>query len=219
MPAIHSQSITTSLVIQMFHNHKFIVLFFTCLFLSLFDNTYANAKGNELLHQITCTQSDNRIKVQVLKIANSEVETKLRFIKNNKVLYSFSSLGLKAFSIFELDNGNIASEWSSACGSGGKLVVFGYINGRIKTLIDTPIQYLRPEMIYPTGGKIINFTDSPNNEFLTQTIVVPLCKWSNSKQKNSEPVPASADIYIWNSKKKQYDVRQKIPWNKRFTQL
>jgi hypothetical protein len=151
-------------------------------------------------------------------------EAILHVYKGKRLIFRFRP-GIQLFRVFLLDDGNLATIWTGAGGSHFRLIVFGYSHGKVLQVLSTLSDGLMPEFAYLTDGHILVSTEVDKKGIrhlvghsLQHSIIVPNVKWIESAS-GGEELPVSADIFTWNEKTGNYDVRKNVSWDKRFRKI
>ncbi len=147
-------------------------------------------------------------------------EAELRIYEREKLIFSCSP-GLFPVGIHELQDGNLASLWSHANGR-IHLYVFTVIKGKVQLALNVDSK-LMPEFVYQTHGVVATDSASPEVPFYIQRIVVAHVDWVKPPgAKDGDPgslQPVYVDIFSWDSCKRSYSVKKRVPWQSRFEAL
>lgn len=104
----------------------------------------------------------------------------LQISENHKLLLSFDP-PLYLGSVQVLEDGNLATQWSTGLGSYCHLFVFEYSRGRVREVLHTVSDGLAPEFAYSAKGHVMGSFDSPPDYFIHKKIIVPYTEWIRVK--------------------------------------
>ena len=178
-----------------------------------------------------CPWSDSGLKA---RIVGSNAAGILQIFGNNQEqLFSYApGFGLYPSDLFVLNDGNLATLWTTGLGSYCHLRVFAYSNAKVHMVLQTTSDSLQPEFVYQAEGHIMGEAIRDKNgklhdrggPFFQQRIIVPNVEWVLLDKpylgfENRDKQPVTADIYTWDRKGGKYTVRHKVPWRKRLQML
>lgn len=130
-------------------------------------------------------------------VSQEKADPRLDIYQNNVKLLSFSPNQYPE-ALFTLDDGNLATLWTTG-GGYWRLYIFRFEKGKVIKVMEGASKF-RPEFRY-TRRKAISV------DAATQEIALIRDHWKNGKR-----IPQSVDVFVWNDDNKNYDKRVALPW-------
>jgi hypothetical protein len=139
----------------------------------------------------------------------------IKFAKEGKIVTTIADppvdLGAYPESLFQLDDGNLASLWNT----GGPYFIFNVFadrNGKISRVLRTASK-MSPEFAYRTSAAKTSASDKPLPD---QLIIISEMKWVAQKtgDEGSQLKPVTATLYWWDRASGQYRYKV-VPWKTR----
>lgn len=165
-----------------------------------------------VLRQGWRTNSGNLLTVKIVQTGSGRY--RMEFINGDNTVYSVSvppsDLGSYPDSMFILDDGNLASLWTSG-GPYFILNVFSFRGGKVQRVLRESSK-ARPELVYSTDS-VFDTDKIKANGY--QRIIVSKSTWSQITPRVLKQVLSTANIYWWNEKKGIYSSERNVIWKNR----
>lgn len=164
------------------------------------------------------TISGKEVDVEIVR--QNEDAYIVKFSRKGQAIELVSSpppdLGSYPKQLFSLDDGNLATIWTS----GGPyliMTVFKYEGGKVFPVLRTSSKVL-PEFVF--GGAGVVAGDKTEHHLPSQTIVISNADWvSSNKSQGSKLMPVKADLYWWDKSRGKYRSKLGVSWKSRLNRL
>lgn len=173
----------------------------------LFAPTYSADAPAYQFAQSWAVSGSRKLRVRISQKSSKNLVGVLQISESSRSIFKFDTGYLFPNAVMVLEDGNLATLWTTACGGDEyyHLIVFGYANNSVKTLLHTKSAIL-PEFAYTNSN-------SKSDQFTQRKIIVGKSNWSDVLKGK---FPTSANIYAWNSQRHCYDIQADVAWNQRF---
>jgi len=122
----------------------------------------------------------------------------LQISNNKKAVFTCEPDGLVFASMYQLEDGNLATLWHTGCGGDADthFIVFTYLHGKVHQVLDAVSgRGMSPEFVYQRDGHLIG-SPEPNGPWFQQRIII-----------------------AWDKVNGKYQVRRGIQWKRRLENL
>jgi hypothetical protein len=146
----------------------------------------------------------------------------LQVFSDKKAVFTCEPDGLVLASVYQLEDGNLATLWHTGCGGDADthFIVFTYLHGKVHQVLDAVSgRGMSPEFVYQREGHLMG-SPEPNGPWFQQRIIIAKTDWALPKgAAKTEPQPVTVDIYTWDRASSRYKIRKGIQWKRRLENL